>query len=369
MKAEYSDNGYSRQDKHEESPGQGFSAFKSNYAQTAAYDSENNHSHSHKHSRGHEHGHDRGREHDGDRFKERHDKTIGSREQKLDPNSAHDSKNFLENQENGAEQEESILLFGPRAVLDTLEADPTKVDSVFVLKGQRRPDNERILDLCRKSGVRFSLVDEKALDRLVQGNNSGEDGRFRRPGHGPRHQGVVARLFQAGFLEFDELLAQTMDAPLPLLVALDQVQDPGNVGTLARTIFALGGAGLLLPKHNGVFLGYAALKASAGALAQLPVARVSNLKTSLKEAADQGFTIYGAAYSENANSVFKANLRLPAILVLGSEEKGLRESVEAQCLELLSVPMLREMDSLNVAQSGAIIAAQFLAGKLAGDKS
>lgn len=357
MKAEYSDNGYSRQDKHEESPGQGFSAFKSQYAPKTSYDADNNHAYSHKQSRGH----------DSNRFKERHDRTIGNREQKLDPNTAHESGNFLENMENDAEQEESILLFGPRAVLDTLEADPEKVDSVFVLKGQRRPDNERILDLCRKSNVRFSLVDEKALDRLVQGKNSSDDGRFRR--HGARHQGVVARLFQAGFLEFDDLLAQTMDAPLPLIIALDQVQDPGNVGTLARTIFALGGAGLVLPKHNGVFLGYSALKASAGALAQLPVARVSNLKTSLKEAADQGFTIYGAASSENATSVFKSSLRLPAILVLGSEEKGLRDSVEAQCLELLSIPMLREMDSLNVAQSGAIIIAQFLAGKLAKSES
>lgn len=346
MKAEYSDNTHSRQARnghYEESSGQGFSAFKSSYAQPSGYDAENDHGH----------------------FKEHHVELIGQRDHKLHPNEAHKSKDFLENEESGAEQEESILLFGPRPVLDILESDPGKIDSVFVLKGRRRPDNERILDLCRKSGVRFTLVDEKALDRLVRGKNSAEDGRFRRPGHGPRHQGVIARLFQAGFIEFDDLLAQTMDAPLPLIVALDQVQDPGNVGTLARTIFALGGAGLLLPRHNGVFLGYAALKASAGALAQLPVARVSNLKTSLKEAADQGFTIYGAACSETAGNVFKASLRLPAILVLGGEEKGLRDSVEAQCLELLSVPMLRKMDSLNVAQSGAIILGQFLAGKLA----
>ena len=267
-------------------------------------------------------------------------------------------------EEQGAE--EGTLIFGPKAVLEILESDPGKVDSVMVLKGRRSPENEKILDLCRTGGVRFSLADEKALERLMQKKGSFADDKTdaqRRQHNGIRHQGVIARLFQSGYVDFEELLAKAMDAPLPLIIALDQVQDPGNVGTLARTLFAFGGAGLLMPKHNGAFLGYAATKASAGALAQLPVARVSNLKQALREAEKEGFTIYGASHDEKATNIFNGQLRLPAILVLGSEEKGLRDSVEAQCLEVLSIPMLREMDSLNVAQSGGIIAAQFLATK------
>ncbi|SHN53954.1 RNA methyltransferase [Desulfovibrio litoralis] len=274
-----------------------------------------------------------------------------------------DNKETVQEQE----AEEAILLFGPRAVLDILKTEPNKVDSVFVLKGRRRPEHEEILDLCRSGGVRFSLVDDKTLERLLQSKNTQENPQNNRQVRTPqnfRHQGVIARLFPTGFVDFEELLTKTIDAELPLLIALDQVQDPGNIGTLARTLYAFGGAGLIVPKHNGAFLGYAALKASAGALAMLPVARVGNLKQALKEAEKQGFNIYGATQDKEAVSIFKAKLHLPAILVLGNEEKGMRDSVEARCLNLISIPMLKEIDSLNVAQSGAIIAAQFLANKL-----
>ncbi|WP_300686472.1 RNA methyltransferase substrate-binding domain-containing protein, partial [uncultured Bilophila sp.] len=125
--------------------------------------------------------------------------------------------------------EGQAVLSGVKPVLELLEREPERIDAVLLRKGRRSQDTDRILDLCRAAKVRFTLTDAQSLDRLCPTG----------------HQGVVARLFKAGFTDFSDLLAQAPDAPLPLVIVLDQVQDPGNAGTLARTLYALGGAGLV----------------------------------------------------------------------------------------------------------------------------
>ncbi len=259
-------------------------------------------------------------------------------------------------EENNAAEEDKALQVGIKPVLELLQRDPSKVDAVFVLKGRRGKDTDAILDICRGSSVRFSLVDAAFLDRLWPG----------------RHQGVVARLLSTGFTDLEDVLEQALDAPLPLILALDQVQDPGNAGTLARTVYALGGGGLLIPRHNGVYLGGAAAKASAGALEQLPVSKVANLGQALDAAKKAGFTLYGAASLPKApaekdpdgpvyENIFTFTPQLPAVLVLGSEEGGLRPTIARRCDALLHIPLARDFDSLNVAQAGAVILARFAA--------
>ncbi|MDL2210452.1 RNA methyltransferase [Desulfovibrio sp. OttesenSCG-928-O18] len=241
---------------------------------------------------------------------------------------------------------------GIKPVLEMLAADPAKIDAVFLRKGRKGKETDKIIDLCREMGVRYSLVDDAALDRLWRG----------------RHQGVIARLFGTGFTELPDLLDRAADDPLPLILALDQVQDPGNAGTLARTLYALGGTGFIIPKHNGVYLGAAAARVSAGALDKLAVAKVANLAQALDAAIEAGFSVYGAdsakpeagVESENA---FTFTPRLPAILVLGSEEGGIRPIIRKRCTALVSIPFAREFDSLNVAQAGGIIISAFAASR------
>ena len=239
------------------------------------------------------------------------------------------------------------LVEGAPAVLDLLETAPERVDAVFLRKGRHSKDMDRIADLCRSGGVRFSLLEADAFARAC-----------------PGARGAAARIFQAGYVPLERLLETIMDAPLPLVVALDQVQDPGNAGTLARTLYALGGAGLIVPRHNGVYLGAAAFKAASGALALLPVAKCANLGQALDQAEKLGITIYGAAMEGKGEAplhdILSFTPRLPAVLVLGGEESGLRPGVEKRCDALLRIPMLRSFNSLNVAQAGAILAAHFL---------
>ena len=265
------------------------------------------------------------------------------------------------------------LLPGIKPVLEMLHSAPERVDAVFLRKGRHGSDMAAIVDACRAAGVRFSLLDPPSFARVYSGNS----------------QGVVARLFEAGFTDLDDLLSSVMDAPLPLALALDQVQDPGNAGTLARTLYALGGAGMIAPRHNGVYLGAAASKAAAGALERLPVAKAANLGQAVDSAKKLGFTIYGAAVAQTPEKVtlpggkadharknalpilpvlnaYTATFRLPALLILGSEESGIRPGLEKRCDYLLSIPMLRDFDSLNVAQAGGIIISCFAREALAG---
>lgn len=254
------------------------------------------------------------------------------------------STSYIENMETeDTETIEQSVLPGIKPVLELLDSDPARIDTVLIRRGRRSSDTDKLMDMCRLHHVRFNLVDAPALDKLYTG----------------AHQGIVARLYAAGYIEVDEMLSKAMDAPLPIIIALDQVQDPGNAGTLARSLYALGGAGLIVPRHNAAYLGASAQRAAAGALEKLPVARVTNLARTLDQAIDAGFTIYGAMLGETSINAFKTKLHTPCILVLGNEDKGIRPNVAKRCHKLLHIPMLRDFDSLNVAQAGALLLGEF----------
>ncbi len=255
------------------------------------------------------------------------------------------SKSFQHVKENLAQDKDVTVLSGVKPVAELLTQTPEQVDLVLVRKGRKSRETDSILDLCRQNNIRFKLVEAEMLHSLYQG----------------QHQGVVARLVATGFVDFDTLLQSAVDAPMPIIVALDQVQDPGNVGTFARTLYALGGAGLVMPRHNSAYLGSGARRAAAGALERLPVAQVTNLSRALDAANDAGWTIYGAAFGPESKNAFTMPLRTPAVLVLGNEENGLRQQVAKRCHELVHIPMARDFDSLNVAQAGAILMACFIA--------
>ena len=247
------------------------------------------------------------------------------------------------------DEEPARMLPGMKAVLELLERDPARVDMLFLKKGMRSPQSIRMLDLCRSASIRFSLVEGRLLDALCQGAH---------------HQGVAARLLGKTGVALSDMLEALHAAPLQLILALDQVQDTGNIGALARSLHALGGAGLIVPRHNSVYLGPGAMRASAGALDSLPICRVTNLGRALGEAREIGIRIYGAGLSPDSANALTANVLTPAVLVLGNERKGIRPGVARHCDALLHIPMQHGVDSLNVAQAGAMLLACFARAKL-----
>ena len=236
---------------------------------------------------------------------------------------------------------------GLKPVLETLTTIPKSIDLVLLRKGLDTREIHVIQTLCHQHGIKLSRVAGEVLDKLCQ----------RAPNLKPSaHQGVLARLSQTQAIDLKALIASCDRVPLPLILALDQIQDPGNLGTLARTLYCLGGLGLLVPLHNTAALGPTAEKCAAGALTKLPVCRETNLAHALDDLEEAGFNIYGATpKKQQALNAFTTKLNLPAVLVLGNEARGIRPGVLKRCQLQLYIPQARPFDSLNVAQAGAII--------------
>lgn len=226
---------------------------------------------------------------------------------------------------------------GRKPVAEILRETPHHIDTVLVAREEGGLTH--IVALCQQQRVRFRLVPRTELDRIIAG----------------AHQGVVARMRLAASVGIEALLEALWTAPLPVLLALDQVQDPGNVGTLTRTLYGLGGAGLLVPKDRSAYLGGHAAKAAAGTLTRLPVHVAVNLGRALSQLTEHSLPIYGAAAHAEAAVLWQIRFRFPCVLVLGGEERGLRPGIQSRCHTFVRIPMARELNSFNVAQAGAML--------------
>jgi len=166
----------------------------------------------------------------------------------------------------------------------------------------------------------------------------------------PDHQGVVAEVDPYPYAEPNELLSEQE----VLLVALDQVQDPRNLGAVARSAEVAGATGLAIPERRAAEVTAVACKASAGAVEHLAIARVRNLADWLAEAKQAGFWIWGAD-AEALRPPWEVDLTGSAVLVLGGEGKGLRPRVAAACDDLVALPRRGEVDSLNVSAAATAL--------------
>lgn len=246
------------------------------------------------------------------------------------------------------------IMPGLKPTLELLRSCPERIAKIYA---KRNLQSGRVIEnLAHKNSIRIEYVDTSVLDRLC-GNISGRAGQI-------THQGVATILNEADFISLRTLLGAIEASPLPLLLALDQVQDQGNLGAIARAAYALGCAGILLPDHNTASIGPGAMRASAGALALIPVCAVTNLARALDEVEEAGLCICGADHgASNGTNAFNFNWPLPTALVLGNENSGIRPGVAKRCQIMLDIPLARTFDSLNVAQSAAILIALCAARK------
>ena len=244
------------------------------------------------------------------------------------------------------------VVVGRKPVLELVLREPAGVEQVVLRQGLKGQDIKELLDACRDAGVRYRFLPDDALARTVPGCR----------------QGVAAFVAARAFVEIETLLETARNAPLPVVLALDQVQDPGNVGSLARTLFALGGGGLIVPRHHAARIGGAASKASAGALERIPVHQCVNVARSLEQCAEAGFFIYKSEAGPEGVNLFEADFAFPLVLVLGGEEKGVRPGVAKRCEASVYIPMPGGFESLNVAQAGAVVLGQLARQAFAGKK-
>lgn len=168
------------------------------------------------------------------------------------------------------------------------------------------------------------------------------------------HQGVVAFVDGFSYVEIADLFEIPKNFPLPVLVFLDRITDPHNLGAVARSSFLLGARGMVIPLHDSAHVTAGAMKASAGALAHFPVARVPNLKNSLLQAREKGWFVIGTA-GNAPTELFHVDLRRPLALVVGSEHYGLRPGVASACDVLARLPMTQTaVGSYNASVAAAL---------------
>jgi 23S rRNA (guanosine2251-2'-O)-methyltransferase len=193
--------------------------------------------------------------------------------------------------------------------------------------------------LARTAGAKLRSAPRQKLDRLA-----GTD----------RHQGIVAVVADFRYAELEELVAAAKASGRPpLLVVLDGVEDPHNLGAIIRSALALGAHGVVIPKDRAVGVTPAVAKASAGAIERLPVARVTNVAQSIEALKGEGIWSVALA-ADGDRPVAEMDLRGPTALVLGSEGEGLRPLVRKTCDLAARIPMVGELDSLSVSASAAV---------------
>jgi len=231
------------------------------------------------------------------------------------------------------------VVYGRNPVLALLRERSRRADEVAVLSGAAGPLAE-VVALARRAGVKVSY---RTRDQLTAIAGS------------PYHQGAVARVASAEYVDLARLELIPPDrGEAAFFLALDQVQDPRNLGALLRTADAFGVHGVIVPKHHQVGVTAAAARTAMGAVESVPVARETNLVNALESLKKSGVWVYGAVL-EGGVPAWGADLSGPLCLVLGGEGEGLRPIVTRACDVLLTVPITGRVGSLNVSAAGAVL--------------
>lgn len=229
-------------------------------------------------------------------------------------------------------------LEGRNPVMEAIKAD-RPINKIMVSRGVRHGSIKNIISLARQKGIPLYEVDSQKLDSVSESFN---------------HQGVIAYIAPYSYYELEDILHQAKQkSEHPLIICLDEIQDPYNFGSILRTADAVGAHGVITLKRRAVQVTPVVAKASAGAVEHVPVARVTNLAGTLDILKKEGMWVVGADMS--GETLFNLDLRGPLALVIGNEGKGLSRLVREKCDFVASLPMRGKIDSLNAAVAASVM--------------
>ena len=230
------------------------------------------------------------------------------------------------------------FIYGINAVTESLKARGRSFAWVGVAKERHDLRLQRVVDECRRQGVAVRFVPRPELDRMA-GNNA--------------HQGVVAVTSAKQYNDLDDVVAAKR-GQFSLIVVLDGIEDPHNLGAILRTADAAGADGVVIPERRAAGVTATVTKASAGASEHLPIAKVTNIGRTLEELKSKNLWIVGL--DERATQNYDSlDYKMDCAIVLGAEGKGVHELVRKKCDFLISIPMLGKVPSLNVSVAAGVV--------------
>ena len=231
------------------------------------------------------------------------------------------------------------LIEGRNAVIEALRAG-TSIDKIYLQKGETDRTLGHIASTAREKGIVVVDADKRKLDFMSRTH---------------AHQGVIALASVREYVSVADILnAAREKGEAPLIVVCDEISDPHNLGAIIRTAECAGAHGVIIPKRRSAGLTSVVGKTSAGAVSYVPVARVPNIAALLKELPQEGVWVFGTA-AEGTTTLYDADLKGPAAIVIGSKGDGMTRLVREGCDFLVSIPMKGRISSLNASAAAAIL--------------
>lgn len=231
----------------------------------------------------------------------------------------------------------SRIVFGVNPVLEALRAHPDQIERLLLADGAKPHALGEIMARAKKAGVRVDTVPRERLNTAAEGGV---------------HQGVVAEVADFQYADLEDLLEP--ENGTPLLVVLDGIQDPHNLGALIRSAYAFGANGVVIPQDRASGVTAVAAKASAGAIEHCPVARVVNLARAIEQIKEANIWT-AAAVLDGDKLPWQLDLKGPSAIVIGAEGTGVRPLVAKTCDFRVKIPMLGQLGSLNASAAGAAL--------------
>jgi 23S rRNA (guanosine2251-2'-O)-methyltransferase len=240
--------------------------------------------------------------------------------------------------------ETSLYIYGRHPIVDKLNREPDTIDKLFIRDTLSGGGLQEVLRLASEHKIPVQRVPGRKLSELVGAVND---------------QGLVAQVSPVSYLELDEWL-ETVDLTLkPLILILDEIEDPHNFGAMLRTAAAIGATAVIVPKHRQAPINATVVKTSAGTAGMVPVVRVVNINSCIRDLQSAGFWIY-ALDQDAKESVWEHKFDSACALIVGSEGKGIREKTLELSDFKLSLPMAEGVESLNASVSAALVMYEWL---------
>ena len=232
------------------------------------------------------------------------------------------------------------IIYGLHPVEEALKSSHLQIQKILISTQTPHPPLQGILDLANKRKIPVTLTTRESLERMTKGGV---------------HQNVVGLIKGTSYADVGGLLSHwKKEGTKALFLILDGIQDPQNFGSLIRTALGCGVHGILIPKDRAVGITPVVTKASAGAVAHLPIARVVNIATTIDALKKEGIWVYGAS-GEAGDLIYQLDLNVDLAIVIGAEGKGMRPLVKKKCDKLFSIPMKGPLSSFNASVSGGMI--------------